>query len=109
MLDLILKNGTLIDGVKTPRYQADIGIQGDRIVQMGQLDAVAAHQCVTNVLALGVSKALWDLSPEAATPLVESILEDYRIVSATVLDAQNASFHAKDFPERRFGEVVSLV
>ena len=46
MLDLILKNGTLIDGVKTPRYQADIGIQGDRIVQIGQLDAVTAHQTI---------------------------------------------------------------
>ena len=46
MLDLILKNGTLIDGVKTPRYQADIGIQGDRIVQIGSLTDAAAHQTI---------------------------------------------------------------
>lgn len=44
MLDLLLKNGTLIDGSKGPRYQADLGIQGDRIVQIGQLTDVAAHQ-----------------------------------------------------------------
>ena len=46
MLDLLLKNGTLIDGRKSPRYQADIGIQGDRIVQIGHLTDVAAHQTI---------------------------------------------------------------
>ncbi|MCX6048524.1 MAG: D-aminoacylase [Chloroflexi bacterium] len=44
MLDLIIKNGTLIDGAKTPRYQADIGIQGDRIAQIGNLADTDAHQ-----------------------------------------------------------------
>ncbi len=46
MLDLLLKNGTLIDGRKTPRYQADVGIQGDRIVQIGHLTDVAAQQTI---------------------------------------------------------------
>jgi len=46
MLDLILTNGTLIDGRKTPRIQADIGILGDRIVQIGQLGEVAARQII---------------------------------------------------------------
>src|SRR5690349_3305039 len=46
MLDLIIKNGVLIDGVKTPRYQADIGIQGERIVQIGNLNAADARQTI---------------------------------------------------------------
>lgn len=46
MLDLIIKNGTLIDGVKTPRYGADIGIQGERIVQIGHLTDVSARQTI---------------------------------------------------------------
>ena len=46
MLDLLLKNGTLIDGRKSPRYQADVGIQGDQIVQIGHLTDVAAHQTI---------------------------------------------------------------
>ncbi len=46
MLDLIIKNGTIIDGVKTKRYQADIGIQGDRIAQVGQLESLAARQTI---------------------------------------------------------------
>lgn len=46
MFDLLLKHGTVIDGNKTPRYQADIGIQGDRIVEIGQLDAAVAGQTI---------------------------------------------------------------
>ena len=44
MLDLIIRNGTVIDGTKQPRYSADIGIQGDRIVQIGDLSATDAQQ-----------------------------------------------------------------
>jgi N-acyl-D-amino-acid deacylase len=46
MLDLIIKHGTVIDGVKSKRYQADVGVQGDRIAQIGQLDNVTARQVV---------------------------------------------------------------
>lgn len=37
MLDLKIRNGVMIDGAKTPRYQADLGIQGDRIIDIGNL------------------------------------------------------------------------
>ncbi|MEM7131849.1 MAG: D-aminoacylase [Chloroflexota bacterium] len=37
MFDLILRNGTIVDGTKAPRYGADVGIRGDRIVQIGEL------------------------------------------------------------------------
>ncbi len=46
MLDLILKNATIIDGLKTPRYQADIAMQGDQIVKIGRLAAEEARQVV---------------------------------------------------------------
>ncbi len=37
MFDLIIRNGAIIDGQKTPRYQADIGVLGDRIAAIGNL------------------------------------------------------------------------
>jgi N-acyl-D-amino-acid deacylase len=40
MLDLIIRNGTVVDGQKTPRYQADVGIRGDRIAAIGNLAEV---------------------------------------------------------------------
>lgn len=44
MLDLIIRHGVIIDGANTPRYQADLGIQGDRIVQIGNLAEVEAQE-----------------------------------------------------------------
>ena len=42
MLDLIIRGGDLIDGSGAPRRRADIGVQGDRVVAIGQLDTEAA-------------------------------------------------------------------
>ena len=36
--DLILRNATVIDGTRAPRYQADVGVNGDRIARIGSLD-----------------------------------------------------------------------
>ena len=46
MLDLKIRNGVLIDGAKTPRYQADLGIQGDRIVDIGNLADTEARTTI---------------------------------------------------------------
>jgi N-acyl-D-amino-acid deacylase len=36
-LDLIVRGGCVVDGTRAPRYDADIGIAGDRIVVIGDL------------------------------------------------------------------------
>ena len=35
--DLILRHATVIDGTRAPRYEADIGVRGDRIARIGDL------------------------------------------------------------------------
>jgi N-acyl-D-aspartate/D-glutamate deacylase len=35
--DLVIRNGTVIDGSGRPRYRADVGVTGDRIVALGKL------------------------------------------------------------------------
>lgn len=35
--DLIVRNATIVDGTRAPRYQADIAVRGDRIASIGDL------------------------------------------------------------------------
>lgn len=46
MYDLIIKNGAVIDGAKTPRYRADVGITGDRIAAIGDLSSAEAGRVI---------------------------------------------------------------
>ena len=41
MLDVIIRGGDVVDGTGAPRRRADVGISGDRIVQIGKVDADA--------------------------------------------------------------------
>jgi N-acyl-D-amino-acid deacylase len=36
--DLLIRNATIVDGTRAPRYQADIGITGGRIAAIGRLE-----------------------------------------------------------------------
>ena len=40
-VELVIRNGLLIDGTGTARRRADVGIAGDRIVAVGEVDGAA--------------------------------------------------------------------
>src|SRR5262245_35489324 len=41
--DLIVRNATIIDGTRAPRYEGDIGVREGRIAAIGRLDRSRAH------------------------------------------------------------------
>ena len=42
--DLVIRNGTLIDGRRTPRYRADIGVRDGKVVSVGRVPAGAGQK-----------------------------------------------------------------
>ena len=44
MHDLIIRNGTVIDGTNTPRRQADIGITAGKVAQIGVISSVGVEE-----------------------------------------------------------------
>ena len=40
--DLLIRNATIVDGTRAPRYSGDIGVRGDRIEHIGRLDGARA-------------------------------------------------------------------
>ena len=44
MFDIVFSNGKIVDGTGAPAYQADIGIEGDRIKAIGDLSGAEAGE-----------------------------------------------------------------
>lgn len=70
--DLVIKGGTIIDGLQTPRYRGDIGVRDGRIVEIGgnisAADAARVIDAAGQIVAPGVvdlhthydSQVFWD-------------------------------------------------
>ena len=43
-IDLIIRNGTIIDGSGRPGFVGDLAISGDTISEIGRVDADAANE-----------------------------------------------------------------
>ena len=44
MYDLIIRNGTIVDGTGMPAYSADVAVKGDRIAKIGKIEGSAGRE-----------------------------------------------------------------
>ena len=42
--DLVIRNATVIDGTRAPRFEADIAIEGGRIAEIGSISGKAKKE-----------------------------------------------------------------
>ncbi|HEX6705985.1 MAG TPA: ATP-binding protein [Albitalea sp.] len=68
----------------------------------------ADHSRIADILAFGVENALWNVTPDAARPLVDSVLGDERVVKVAVRDERYGLFLWGERPERRKGQQFTL-
>jgi len=58
--DVVLAGGWVVDGAGNPRYRADVGVRGDRIVAIGRLEGTRARRTV-DVSGLVVAPGFIDM------------------------------------------------
>jgi len=58
--DVVLAGGWVVDGAGNPRYRADVGVRGDRIVAIGRLEGARARRTV-DVSGLVVAPGFIDM------------------------------------------------
>jgi dihydroorotase/N-acyl-D-amino-acid deacylase len=78
--DLLIRNGTIVDGSGRPRYQADVAIKGDRIVRIGSLKSATAGK-VIDAQGLVVAPGFIDMLGQSET----YVLIDPRVMSKVMM------------------------
>lgn len=78
-------------------------LQGQRNALTEQLKK--DHVRLTDILVLGMQEPLWNLSADAGMPLLNSIMDDDRVVRVMVTDPALGVFLQAERPERRRGQL----
>jgi len=64
MLDVLIRNGLVVDGSGAPGYRADVAVEGDRIVEVGELEGAEA-EVVIDALGQAVTPGFVDMHSHA--------------------------------------------
>lgn len=84
-----------------------LGLNLRHDLKLYEEELTQAHRRYADMLALGLREPLWNLAPETGKPLLDSLMNDKRIVRITVNDASLGTFLTANLPERRQGRLYS--
>ena len=61
--DLLIKNGTIVDGTGRPGYRADLGVMHGRVAEIGKLSGPAARTIDASdlIVAPGIRRSAYAL------------------------------------------------
>lgn len=88
--DVVVRGGQLLDGTGTAAVRADIGIRGDRIAAVGQLDTAEATR-VIDATGLIVAPGFIDLHTHSEMPLVADGTAQSKVRQGVTLDVMGES------------------
>ena len=82
MFDVIIKNGTIIDGTGTSGVKADIGITGDAITAIGEIGSTA--ETVVDATGKVVTPGFIDLHTHSDSSFLIDSLADSKLTQASL-------------------------
>ena len=85
MLDVLIRNGRVIDGTGNPWYHADVGVGGDRIVAVGRLGGESARR-VIDADGLYVSPGFVDMHTHSDLALLAQPTWECKIMQGVTLE-----------------------
>jgi N-acyl-D-amino-acid deacylase len=88
--DVVVRGGQLLDGTGTAPMRADVGIRGDRIAAVGQLDTAQAAR-VIDATGLIVAPGFIDLHTHSEMPLVADGTAQSKVRQGVTLDVMGES------------------
>jgi len=87
--DMLIRNGTIVDGTGAPAYPADIAVSGGKIVRIGDLDGADARRTI-DANGLVVAPGFIDLHTHADRNILENPdVENYLHQGVTTVLAGN--------------------
>src|SRR5262249_40010494 len=85
VLDLLIRNGRVIDGTGNPWYRADVGIRGDRIAAVGRLDRESATRTI-DADGLAVCPGFVDMHTHSDLALLAEPTWECKIMQGVTLE-----------------------